>query len=404
MRFILIFFYLLIFLPLQLSASHLEIRTWKSGYTFLNFLEDNKLPLKTYYNLDKEYQVLTEEILAGIEYELLVDENNRVIQALIPVNESVQLQIYMDAKGSYRLQTTPILLDSKKEAFTFELRTSPYNDIIHYTKNRFLAQEFVWAYKNAINFKADLRKGDRIALIYNQYYRSGRRFGYPDILAATIEVYNKPRNIYRNSDNRYYDAKGKETEGFKLRKPIRHGRITSYYSKRRWHPILKRYRVHQGIDFGARRGTPVLAAAKGKVSFAGRTRGYGNIIKILHVDGYQTLYAHLKNFRRGIKRGRRVKKGQIIGYVGSTGLSTGPHLHFGLYKNGRPRNPAGVIRITTNVLRGKKLQAFKILKANYDKELALHIEAQTQPKVARKSESVCYLGANNPVNNCIKEN
>ncbi|MDH5465680.1 MAG: peptidoglycan DD-metalloendopeptidase family protein [Thiovulaceae bacterium] len=399
MRFIVVFFFLI---SLALSAN-LDIRTWKSGFTFLNFLEANNLPLKTYYNLDKEDQKATEEILAGIEYEILLDEKKNLLQALIPINESIQLHIYQDAKKDYHLKVTPILLDKKREAFTFTLRTSPYNDIMHYTKNRFLAQEFVWAYKNSLNFKTSLRKNDRIVIIYDQLYRNGRHFGYPDIQVAMVNVYGKPRYIYRNTDGRYYDAKGKETEGFKLAKPIKNGRITSRYSKRRWHPVLKRYRVHQGVDFGARSGTPILAAAKGRVSFAGQTRGYGNIIKILHRDGYQTLYAHMKSFKGGMKRGKRVKKGSIIGYVGSTGLSTGPHLHFGLYHNGRPRNPAGVIRITTNVLRGKKRKAFKILQSNYNQEVALHIKANTKPNLQLKSENVCYLGANNPVNNISRE-
>jgi murein DD-endopeptidase MepM/ murein hydrolase activator NlpD len=124
--------------------------------------------------------------------------------------------------------------------------------------------------------------------------------------------------------------------------PLRHVRITSHFSHRRYHPILKRYRPHHGTDFGARRGTPLLAVNSGKVSFAGRMGGYGKVVKIKHGSGYESLYAHQSRIR--VKRGQRVKKGQIIGYVGSTGRSTGPHLHFGLMRYGKWVNPMKVLR------------------------------------------------------------
>ena len=388
-------------LPLFLYSATLQTHTWPKGHTYLNFLEKHKLPLSLYYNLDREDQKLTEEIYSGTRYETMTDQNNTLYQALIPINEALQIHIYKNKKG-YHFQTTPILLDERKEALTFKLRTSPYNDIMHYTKDRFLAQEFVWAYKNSLNFHRDLRKGDQIAVVYKQSYRNGMKFGYPRIQVAMIEVYKKPRYIYRNSDGRYYNEKGKEIEGFMLAKPVKNSRITSRFSRRRFHPVLKRYRAHLGIDFGARRGTPIYAAASGRISYVGETRGYGKVIKISHVDGYMTLYAHMKNFKRGMHRGRRIKQNALIGYVGSTGLSTGPHLHFGLYKNGRPRNPLGVIRITTKKLKGKQKKAFEQLKTNYNQEITLHLEAQTAPVMYRKPDSVCYLGSNNPISN-IKE-
>lgn len=384
------------FIPL--SASSLVTKTWPVGTTYLNFLEKNHLPLKLYYSQDREDQKVTEDIAAGIKYELLIDDNGSIEQALIPVNDALQIQIYRTPDG-FKFQTTPLLLDKKREAFTFKLRTSPYNDIMHYTQNRFLAQEFVWAYKNSLNFHRELRKDDDIVIIYTQKYRNGLRFGYPEIEVAMIEVRNKPRYIYRNKDGRYYNAKGKEIEGFMLSKPIKNGRITSRFSLRRFHPILHRYRAHLGIDFGARPGTPIHAAASGRISYMGTTRGYGSLIKIRHADGYMTLYAHMRSFRKGMRRGKYVKQNSVIGYVGTSGLSTGPHLHFGLYKNGRARNPLGVIRITTNILRGKKLKAFKALKKRYNEEIALHLKAQTKPHIEEPIEPVCYLGANNPINN-----
>lgn len=385
-------------------AAQQKIQFWKSGETYLDFLERYHLPIRPlYYNLDKEDQKLTEEIFAGTRCELLLDENKTLIQALIPINEALQLQIYQKRDKSYGFATTPLVLEERKEAFMFELRTSPYNDIVHYTKNRFLAQEFVWAYKNSLNFKRDLRKGNKIAIVYRQNYRNGYRMGYPRIDVAMIEVWGKPRYIYRNTNGRYYNKDGKQIEGFMLTKAIHKGRITSRFSRRRFHPVLKRYRAHLGIDFGARSGTPVHAAASGRVIFKGKTRGYGNLIKIRHQDGYVTLYAHLRSFKRNVKRGSRVKRNNIIGYVGTTGLSTGPHLHFGLYKNGHARNPLGVLRITTSKLRGKKRKAFNLLKAKLDKEVAYHLKMQSKPRFIEIPDNICYLGANNPVMNAKED-
>ncbi len=134
-----------------------------------------------------------------------------------------------------------------------------------------------------------------------------------------------------------------------------------------------------------------MAAGSGKVIFAGYTRGYGKLIKIRHSDGYMTLYAHQKSFRRGMKRGKYVKKGQVIGYVGSTGMSTGPHLHFGLYKNGRAINPARVVQITTHKLKGKKMKAFKTLQSNFNDEVELYLAANEVPEQITSYEPICYV-------------
>ncbi|HIE34579.1 MAG TPA: M23 family metallopeptidase, partial [Campylobacterales bacterium] len=190
---------------------------------------------------------------------------------------------------------------------------------------------------------------------------------------------------------RYYDEKGKEVEGFLLKKPVRNARITSKFTLRRYHPILKKYRAHLGVDFGARKGTPVMAAGSGRVIFVGRKGGYGKTIIIRHSDGYKTLYAHLSKYRKGIKRGKYVKQGQIIGYVGNTGLSTGPHLHFGLYKNNRPINPLSVVKITRSRLYSKKKREFLKLVKKYKEEIQRSIKMKIEPKKYEDFNLVIYL-------------
>ena len=143
-----------------------------------------------------------------------------------------------------------------------------------------------------------------------------------------------------------------------MKTPVDGARLSSRYGRRK-HPILGYNKIHRGIDFAARRGTPVMAAGDGKVEYAGRNGAYGKYIRIRHNSDYKTAYAHLKGYARGIQGGKRVKQGQIIGYVGSTGRSTGPHLHYEILRNGRQINPLGLKLPSGEKLRGKQLAKFK---------------------------------------------
>jgi murein DD-endopeptidase MepM/ murein hydrolase activator NlpD len=388
MRYILTF----MFFSVLLFASHVEEFRWQSGESYLLFLQRLQLSQKDlYYKLDKEDQIITEDIRSGYRYQILYSDTKpkSIEQILIPINDELQIHIYKD-KNNYKFETIPILSSSKTEAFCVSINYSPYYDILKTTHSKKIATIFMQGFKNSLNFKNDIRKGDRLAMIYEQKYRLGKPFSMPTLKAAVIEMHKKKHFIYLNSDERYYDENGKQVEGFLLAKPVRGARITSRFTRRRWHPILHKYRAHLGVDYGARRGTPIRAAGSGVVIYAGYSRGYGNTIKIRHSDGYVTLYAHQKKFKRGIRRGVHVKRGQVIGYVGSTGLSTGPHLHFGLYKNGRAINPLRVVQVTVKKLRGKKLKAFKRLKANYDQSLELHLKNGTKFHKIPKFPRICY--------------
>ena len=383
-------YFLLFLLQLTLFGSIVEYERWPKGETFLTFLEHQKLPQSIYYDLDNEDQKLTEEIRAGFNYQILRDDNGTLQQALIPVNDELQLHIECISL-TCKFKAIPIVSETKREAFMLKIENSPYYDIQKATGSKALAQIFVNGFKNSLNFRRDLRKGDKLVMIYDQKYRYGKSFSMPILQVAMIEMRGKKHSIYLNSDERYYDEKGAQVEGFLLSRPVRHARISSKFTKRRYHPILKRYRAHLGIDYAARRGTPIMAAGSGKIIFAGRTRGYGNLIKIRHSDGYMTLYAHQKSFRRGIKRGKYVKQGQVIGYVGTTGLSTGPHLHFGLYKNGRAINPARVVRVTTKKLSGKARKAFLKVKKSLDKRVKEALSEEIKPKRMDDYQYVYYL-------------
>ncbi len=341
------------------GASKLVEKKWEKGETFLNFLEDHKMPLKLYYNMDVTNKELTSEIITGSRYQILQDSNGTIEQVLIPVGEELQIHIGKNDKG-YFVDMIPIVYETEHKILETSIKLSPYQDIVKLTNNYLLANEFIQSYKKSINFKRDLRKGDKLVIAYTKKIRLGRQFGNPSIEAAMIETRGVKHYIYKYKD-RYYNEKGKEIEGFFLSQPCRYTRISDRFTYKRWHPILHKYRAHLGIDFAAPIGTPVHAAGNGRVIFAGRKGGYGNCIIINHIDGYKTLYAHLRKFARGIRRGKYVKKGKTIGYVGSTGLSTGPHLHFGLYKNNHAINPANTIKIAKSVLKGKKKKRVSVL-------------------------------------------
>ena len=383
--------FLLFLFVLPLFSSHVDGFRWAQGESYLMFLEKQNLPMKAlYYNLDKDDQRLTEEMRTGIHCSILRNEKDKIEQVLLPLNDELQIHIYKE-KDKYKFEAIPIVSSTKTEAFTLKITNSPYYDIIKATGSNKLAEIFVSSFKYSLNFKVDLRKGDNLVMIYDQKYRLGKPFSMPTLRVAMIELKKKKHYIYLNDDDRFYDEKAHEVEGFLLARPVRNARISSRFTKRRYHPVLKKWKAHLGVDYAARRGTPIVAAGSGKVIYCSRMGSYGNLVKIRHADGYETRYAHMKSFRRGVYRGKRVKKGQTIGYVGTTGRSTGPHLHFELRKRGRAINPLRVVQVTTKKLKGKERKAFLKLKKNYDESIQLHLENETSFLRKSKPDTICYF-------------
>ena len=386
--------FIFIFIVLScVNAAYLEVDKWKDGETFLDFLKRNSLPRSIYYDLDVGDKELASEITAGVKYQILRDDNKTIEQVLIPIGEELQLHIKR-VDGNYTMTTTPIVYEEKEEKLSIPIVKSPYQDIINATKNYLLAYRFMQSYKKSVNFRR-IRKGDRLVIFYKQKTRLGHQFGSPVIEASMVEVHGKKHYVFLFNKGRYYNAKGKEVEGFFLSLPVRYTRISDRFTYKRWHPILHRYRAHLGIDYAAPRGTLVKAARGGKIIFAGRKGGYGNVIIIRHEAGYKTLYGHLRNFRRGIRRGKYVKKGQVIAYVGSTGMSTGPHLHFGLYRGSKAINPANSVHVTMSILRGKKKKEFMKMTKKYKKEIELALKDDVEPKIEKKFDYIVSLKTKN---------
>ena len=225
-------------------------------------------------------------------------------------------------------------------------------------------------FSRSINFRRDIHKGDTFKIIYEQQINpKGQVVRTGNILYAALQLRSRLIELYRFKDSHgnvdYYNAKGLAMQRTLHRKPLAHqgARISSPFGKR-YHPILKQYKVHWGVDYAAPKGTPIYAAGEGIVEVAKYNGGYGNYVKIRHNSEYSTAYGHISSFARGIRPGVRVKQGQVIAYVGSTGRSTGNHLHYEIIQNGRRINPLTAKAAAGADLTGKNLQNFKRQVAN----------------------------------------
>ena len=364
---------------------------WHKGETFLTFLEKYQIPQKLYYDLPTTDQELCSEIASGIKYQLLENEDGSLKQVLIPISEEMQLHLSQNHDGSYNFDIIPIVFSEEILELAIPIQYNPYNDIMDQTKNSKLADEFIRAFSGSVNFRR-MQKGDFIAIKFKQRFRMGQYYGNPQIISAMTQVHKKKYFIFKNEkDGKYYNDKGKSLTSYFFRTPVTYSRISSKFTYKRWHPVLKRYRAHLGVDYAAPTGRAIRSAAEGRISFRGRKGGYGKVIEIKHKHGYKTLYAHMSRFKGGLKRGSWVAKGQLIGYVGSTGVSTGPHLHFGLYKNGRAINPLRIVRVTKTKLKGKEKKEFMNKTKLLVKELEERVKGEPQDplkldKIASKTQ------------------
>jgi murein DD-endopeptidase MepM/ murein hydrolase activator NlpD len=204
-----------------------------------------------------------------------------------------------------------------------------------------LSDIFAWD----IDFSTDLRNRDTFKIVAEALYRNGEFKKYGEIISAEFMNNGRTYHAYRfqvNGKADYFDDDGKSLKKAFLKAPLSFRRISSTFSRGRFHPVLKIYRPHHGLDYAAPTGTPVSSVSDGTVVFAGRKGQYGKFIMVRHKNGYKTCYGHLSRIGKGIRKGVGVEQGEVIGYVGSTGLATGPHLHYEIRINNRPVNPLTV--------------------------------------------------------------
>ena len=211
--------------------------------------------------------------------------------------------------------------------------------------NRLMAEVAnIFAYD--IDFAQDLREGDHFAVAYDTLWSNGKKLREGDLLAAEFvsdgDTYRAVRYVDRQGRAAYYTPDGQSLRKAFFRAPLDFIRVSSGFSLKRFHPILNTIRAHEGVDYAAAAGTPIKATGMGRVEFIGRRGGYGNVLMLKHGASYETVYAHLSRYRKGLQVGSEVKQGQVIGYVGMTGLATAPHLHYEFRVNGIQKNPMTV--------------------------------------------------------------
>jgi len=374
-------------------------KVWPKNFTFSDYLEQHNISKEMLDSVSKKDQEYLSDIQSNYKYYELLDNNGTLIQALIPISREMQIHLFKErtADGRYRFDITPVAYKTGEYFAKVTIKSNPYSDAKRAINRDSVAQKASQALKGIINTKK-LHKGDMISFLYTQRSRLGFPYAMPMIKVMKVKTRKVDQFIYVDEDGYGYKETDKKVaytvtgkkkvtytrrvkrRGSTFGMPLRHARVTSSFSYRRWHPILHRYRPHHGTDFGARRGTPLLAVNDGRVSFAGWMGGYGRVVKIKHAGGYESLYAHQSRIR--VKRGQRVKKGQIIGYVGSSGRSTGPHLHFGLKKNGRWVNPMKYLRkrsIKTSML--KKFTKYEDVKTIKYKKVTIKETGENRKKL-----------------------
>ena len=285
-------------------------------------------------------------IQPGDEIRLLLDEQRQLRQMkyieditrtlLIQRNEE---QTFTSQIINYQLDAFPVYREGVIDSSLFEAAANadiPEDVIMD------LVAIFGWD----IDFSLDIRSGDRFGIVYEELYKDDVKIRNGRILSAEFinegKTYRATYYKDPSGDSDYYAPDGKSMRKAFLRSPVKFSRISSRFSNNRWHPVLSKWRSHKGVDYAAARGTPVRASGDGKIIFAGTKGGYGRLIVIRHGGRYTTAYGHLHRYAKGARVGKKVKQGQIIGYVGSSGLATGPHLHYEFRVNGVHRNPLTV--------------------------------------------------------------
>lgn len=355
------------------NAAYLQEAKWERGMTLLGFFAKHNIDPKTYYNLSREDKELADEIIAGHTFYSLKN-NDEILQVLIPISDDSQLHIFKKGDG-YGMQAIPVAYFSEERTLILDVKKGANNDIYRHTGSRALANSFSQATRGLF---ITPRKNDKIAVIYDYKERFGKPFGMPSVKIAMIKNKKGEHYAVRHEDGRFYDKNGNDLTTSALMTPVVYKRISSRFSKARKHPILGYKRPHLGVDYAAPRGTKVKAAGDGRVIFAGRKGGYGKTVIVQHSNGYKTLYAHLHtiNTRSGVQ----IKQGQQLGTVGSTGLSTGPHLHFGLYQNNVAINPERRVKFVKNVLKGKAKEEFNVAFNNFKGQINTELARYESPE------------------------
>lgn len=318
----------------------------KSGHSLSNIFKKHSLSHQDLYRIMQKGK--TAKVLRNLQ-------PGRILE----IESSTQGELYSLSYQINRLQSINVL--RANDDFDIEIINKPVEKRTNFSEGLIqnslfeagklaglsdaLVMDMAGIFGWDIDFALDIRQGDKFSILYEEQFIEGKKYQTGTVLAAEFTNKGKTFKAIRFTDNsgrtNYYTPSGLSMRKTFLRSPVDFRRISSRFGKRK-HPVLNRMRLHKGVDYAARRGTPIQSSGDGKVIFKGRKGGYGRVVIVQHGSRYKTLYAHMNGFKRGIRVGKYVKQGQTIGFVGSSGRATGPHLHYEFRVNGSHRNPLTV--------------------------------------------------------------
>ena len=362
-----------------------EIKSGDSIQKILNKLNVENNDIQKVINEYKKYSNPS-KLFVGNKINIIIENNisdkkNKIVKFTSAITKSTTIEITKNEENKIVSNKIITKLYKKKILVQNIIKNNLYSSAVDVKINPDTIIEFARIFGFEIDFQRDIRKEDYFKILYEKYFdENGKFIKSGSILFAYMSVNGREISLYKFGDDKgygYFDMNGKSVEKALMKTPINGARLSSPFGMRK-HPILGYNKKHLGTDFAAPAGTPIMASGSGTVTRAKWCGGGGNCIKIKHNSTYETVYAHMQSFAKGMKAGKKVKQGQIIGYVGSTGMSTGPHLHYEVIVNGKKVNSQKLKLPSGKVLKGEERKLFEIHRIKTDVLIAEMIDRTEQ--------------------------
>ena len=359
----------------------------KKGDTIQKILQQYKIQnneIQAVINQYKKYGN-PNRLLVGNKIDIIVEKilpanKNLLLKFSVPITKRTTIEITKDSENQIISKKIITKLYKKKILSENIIRKNLYSSAVEANINPDTIIEFARIFGFEIDFQRDIRKNDYFKIVYEKYFdENGEFIKSGSVLYAQMIVNDREISLYKFGDDKeygYFDLNGKSAEKALMKTPINGARLSSPFGVRK-HPILGFNKLHTGTDFAAPEGTPIMASGSGTITRAKWCGGGGNCIKIKHNSTYTTIYAHMKSFAKGIKVGKKIRQGHIIGYVGSTGMSTGPHLHYEVIVNGKKLNSQKLKLPSGKILKDNERTQFEIHRITTDVLIAELIEKKS---------------------------
>ena len=349
----------------------------KKNDTIEKILKNYKIKSEDIKNISTKLKAIKlSNIYAGRKLSLIykkqADKLNTVVNLIYPVTNTSSVEV-RKSQNAFIIKENILQLYKKEVVVRNVIKNNLYSSAIDAGVEPNIIVEFARIYGFEVDFQRDIRKGDWFEIFYEKFEDDNKKVrDTGKIIYASMFVNGEEINLYNfkfKNEEEYYDIKGKSITKSLMKTPINGARLSSAYGMRK-HPILGYNKMHRGTDFAAPSGTPIMASGSGTITRARWCGGGGNCVKIKHNSTYETIYAHMKAFAKGVREGRKVKQGQIIGYVGSTGMSTGPHLHYEVIVNGKKVNSQRLKLPSGKTLKGEARENFELERIKIDLKIS----------------------------------